>query len=76
MVRVSVLAVEGLNLYCDGKLVVAQAKDNSNSISGSGTSTRYYTFTARGAYTALEGHCTTDDTNMVATMGFTCFSYW
>jgi hypothetical protein len=76
MVRVAVVAVEGLNLYCDGKLVVAQAKDNSNSISGSGTNTRYYTFTARGAYTALEGHCTTDDTNMVATMGFTCFSYW
>ena len=76
MVRVSVVAVEGLNLYCDGKLVVAQAKDFSNNISGAGTSTRYYTFTARGSYTALEGHCTTDGTNMVATMGFTCFSYW
>ena len=76
MVRVSVVSVEGLNLYCDGKLVVAQAKETSNNISGAGANTRYYTFTARGSYTALEGHCTTDDTNMVATMGFTCFSYW
>jgi hypothetical protein len=76
LVRVGILATEGMNLYADGKLVAAQAKPNSNSIQGTSGTIRYYTFTARGAYTALEGHCSTDDSDMVCTMEYTCFAYW
>ena len=76
LVRVGIQATEGLNLYCDGKLVSAQFRANTNSIDGTGAAVAYYAFTARGAYTALEGHITTDATNMVGTMEFTCFAYW
>jgi hypothetical protein len=77
LVRVGIVATEGCNLYCDGKLVAAQAKSTSNSIQGTGSGViRYYTFTARGAYTSLEGHNSTDTTAMVGTMEFTCFAYW
>jgi hypothetical protein len=77
LVRVGLVAKEGMNLYADGKLVAAQSKPTSNSIQGTGDGNiRYYTFTARGAYTALEGHFTTDGTNMVCTMEYTCYAYW
>ena len=76
LVRVGIQATEGLNLYCDGKLVSAQFRANTNSIDGTGAAVAYYAFTARGAYTALEGHITTDATNMVGTLEFTCFAYW
>jgi hypothetical protein len=65
-----------MNLYCDGKLVIAQSRASSNSINGTGVAVRYYQFTARGSYTALEGHFTTDGTDMVGSLAFTCFSYW
>ena len=65
-----------MNLYCDGKLVAAQTRSTTNSISGTGDNYMYYTFTARGSYTALEGHFTTDASDMVGAMAFTCYSYW
>ena len=76
MVRVSVTATEGLNLFCDGKIVAAQSRESTHSISAGGTGVRHYVFTARGDYTAIEGHITSDDTALVTRLDFTCFSYW
>ena len=76
MVRVSVTATEGLNLFCDGKIVAAQSRESTHGITGGGTGVRHYVFTARGDYTAIEGHITSDDTALVTRLDFTCFSYW
>jgi hypothetical protein len=40
-VRLSAKANEGLNLFCDGKLVVTQARKTTNGINGAGTNFRY-----------------------------------
>jgi hypothetical protein len=76
MVRVSVTATEGLNLFCDGKIVAAQSRESTHGITGGGTGVRHYVFTARGDYTAIEGHITSDDTALVTRLDFTCFSHW
>ena len=40
MVRVSVTATEGLNLFCDGKIVAAQSRESTHGITGGGTGVR------------------------------------